>query len=397
MGLCLWAIYTFYYTERITADIYKYFDDSAILFNSLKSHPIDFFKMISGIHDGTPEIIKYYDQMNFWQNDKDSSSHIIIRLNTLIRFFSLGYFNVHTVFLCFLSLIGLTAIYKTFSPLLQDKKSELTFVVFLIPSVLFWGSGVLKEGIILFAMGLLIYNIYHLKNSKSILVSLASILILAACKAYVLFALLPGLLLISWLNQSNNNKTGLKYIIILTMCLAIGLNIDKITPFENPLETLSNKQKDFIELANGTTLDANFKKVATPNSAININRIEPTILSVLKNSPQAIINCFFRPFLWEIKSPLMLIAGLENILLLIALIFSLIFIKPIATIPLKEIIFCLSFVFILFTIIGISTPIIGAIARYKVPALPFLMIGFLFIIDKNKVCKRLPFYSKIVK
>ena len=42
-GLLLWAIYTFYYKDRATADIYKYFDDSKVLFDSLKINQIHYF------------------------------------------------------------------------------------------------------------------------------------------------------------------------------------------------------------------------------------------------------------------------------------------------------------------------------------------------------------------
>jgi uncharacterized protein with HEPN domain len=57
----------------------------------------------------------------------------------------------------------------------------------------------------------------------------------------------------------------------------------------------------------------------------------------------------------------------------------------------------MSFVIIQLLIIGETTPIIGAIARYKVPALPFLMISFLFMLDKNKLLKRIPIFEKLLR
>jgi len=130
-GFALWAIYTFYYTERVTADIYKYFDDSKVIFDCLKTNPADYFKMLFGIKNNTHAFDHYYSQMNFWAQKSGTSiyndSHTIIRFNALVRLFSFGYYNVHTVVICFLSLIGLTAIYKTFVIELQDKKQELLF------------------------------------------------------------------------------------------------------------------------------------------------------------------------------------------------------------------------------------------------------------------------------
>ncbi|MCC6836969.1 MAG: hypothetical protein IT234_00405, partial [Bacteroidia bacterium] len=173
-GFAVWAIYTFYYTDRATSDIYKYFDDSKVIFDALKSNPSHYLAMLTGIGNDGADFNQYYYQMNFWARAHDTNvlndSHTIIRFNALVRLFSMGYFNVHTVFMCFLSFIGLVAIYKTFSEFLIDKKKELFFVVFLLPSVLFWGSGVLKEGILFFALGVMIYNFNRLFELKAFII-----------------------------------------------------------------------------------------------------------------------------------------------------------------------------------------------------------------------------------
>ena len=44
----------------------------------------------------------------------------------------------------------------------------------------------------------------------------------------------------------------------------------------------------------------------------------------------------------------------------------------------------LLFIFLLFAIIGSTTPVIGAIVRYKIPALPFLWIIMLVMFDESK-------------
>ncbi len=399
-GLLLWAIYTFYYKDRATADIYKYFDDSKVLFDSLKINPIHYFKMLLGVGNNTPEFKNYYGEMNFWARKIDSSiyndSHTIIRFNAIVRLFSLGYYNVHTVFICFLSLIGLTGIYKIFIPFLQDKKRELLFVVFLLPSVLFWGSGVLKEGLIFFALGLLIYYTNKLFTIKSFMVSLLVGSLLAFSKFYVWLAVLPSLIFIVWVNKINNHNMFKKFVFVVALIFTLGLNIDRFTSVQNPLVTLSQKQIEFTQIANGNTFDINKKAIPVAGSVIAINKLEPTIFSFLINSPQALLNTVFRPFLWELKSPMMLMAGLENLLILAIIFLCLVFIKPLKQIQWKFVLFCLSFVLIQFLIIGETTPILGAIARYKVPALPFLLIAFILMLDKHKLLKRLPIFKKIL-
>ena len=132
-GFSLWAIYTFYYPNRATADIYKYFDDSEVIFNALKTKPLDYFKMLLGIGNDTPAFDEYYSKMHYWARKNSLGSyndgHTVIRFNAFIRLFSLGFYTVHTVFICFISFIGLTAIYKVFLPFLKNKKKGIPLKV----------------------------------------------------------------------------------------------------------------------------------------------------------------------------------------------------------------------------------------------------------------------------
>lgn len=399
-GLILWAIYTFYYTDRATADIYKYFDDSKIISDALKTNPSDYFKILLGIGNNNPEFDHYYSEMHYWARKVDSSiyndSHTIIRFNALVRLFSFGYYNVHTVFICFLSLIGLTAIYKTFVAQLKDKKKELIFSLFLLPSVLLWGSGVLKEGLIFFALGLLIYYSTKLFSLKAAFICIATALLLAFSKFYVWIAIIPGILLLIWVKKTNTKRVVLKYIVIIVTVSIAGLNIDKFTTIQNPLVTLSQKQIEFDQLAYGKLTDSNNNPIPPAKSLISINKLEPTICSFIKNSPQALMNTLLRPFVWELNSPLMLLSGVETLFLLLILLLCLSFIKPLKNIEWQYVLFCLSFVIIQFLIIGETTPVLGAIARYKTIALPFLLIAFLFMYDKEKLLKKMPFLKKIL-
>jgi hypothetical protein len=182
---------------------------------------------------------------------------------------------------------------------------------------------------------------------------------------------------------------------VIVFIAAIGLNIESFTTIQNPLVTLSQKQYEFNQLAYGKLTDANNKPIPVAGSVIHINKLEPTLLSFIKNAPAALKNTFLRPYITELKSPLMLLAGIETMLIIIIVFFSVFFSSSFAIIKWEYVIFCLSFVTLQFLIIGETTPILGAVARYKTIALPFLVIAFLFILDKGKISKKLPFYNKI--
>src|ERR1035437_7535639 len=174
-GFLLYFVYTYYYPDRSTADIFKYFDDSKVMFDAIFTNPSDYFRMLFGIGNNTPHFDQYYVKMYHWSREYDGNlyndSHAIIRFNALMRLFSFGFYPVHSIVMCFLSLTGLVAIFKTFVGSMgsfptksgltmtenegrfdfaqhdKEKSILLTFAVFLVPSVLFWGSGVLKEGV----------------------------------------------------------------------------------------------------------------------------------------------------------------------------------------------------------------------------------------------------------
>src|SRR5205085_1236733 len=104
-GCSLGFIYTYYYKDRTTADTFKFFDDSKVMFDQLLEHPKDFFKMFTGIQGDSPTLVRYYNNMNAW-NNKDvlfNDNKTIIRLNVIFHLFSLGHYYVHVVFINFIS------------------------------------------------------------------------------------------------------------------------------------------------------------------------------------------------------------------------------------------------------------------------------------------------------
>ncbi|MEI6764794.1 MAG: hypothetical protein WCM76_04075 [Bacteroidota bacterium] len=393
-GVVLYIIYSHYYTDRNTADIFKYFDDSKVMYDTLFTKPRDFFQMITGIGNDTPYFNQYYHQMNNWfrvfESNIYNDSHTIIRVNALMRVFSLGYYNVHTVFMCFLSLTGLVALYKFFVPFMRDRRRELFFAVFLLPSVLFWGSGVLKEGILIFGMGMLIYYTDCLvrgkERIKSFLWLFASTILLLYVKFYVVATLFPLLIAHVWCVKTSYRHALLKYGGVLLIAAVAGLNLHYLLPQFDFVTIAVQKQHDFINLANEVK----------SGSIIGMAPLEYSWISLLKNTPQAFFNVLFRPFIFESGSPLFLLAGAENIMIIFIAVVCLIYAN---FRPVNKGILSFALIFALFTLAltGLITPVIGAIVRYKVPALPFLIIALFLIFDKERFLRRFPFFERFLR
>ena len=258
-GTFLYWIYTSYYPNRETADIFKYFDDSYYMTQALWEQPSDFFKMLFGVNNNSPYFSEtYYEKMNHWFRVYESSmyndSHAIIRFNAVVRLFSFGNYHVHTVFMCFVSLLGLTALFKAVS--LKVRNPKLLFaVIFLLPSTLLWGSGVLKEGLMFFGLGFLIYSLVKINSKEErklvywLLFIFGLMVLLFQVKFYVLAAFATGILAYSFIEQTSQRFLSIKYGLAFILVLVLGLNFHYFSPEFNVLDLIVTKQKDFIGLA----------------------------------------------------------------------------------------------------------------------------------------------------
>ncbi|MBL4656773.1 MAG: hypothetical protein JKX73_02150 [Flavobacteriales bacterium] len=389
-GIALALIYTFYYTDRSLADIYKYFDDGQIIANLFLTDPLTYFQIVSGIHTDTPEVQAILNSMRHWYKVYESplynDNRTIIRFNAIAHLISFGSIGVHTVIMAFLSYTGLLALYKFSKTYVKGKDHELILVIFLLPSVIFWGSGVLKEGILLFAMGSVLYLWDKLLkdsfNWKRLILFFFAVWLLALSKMYVFLALAGPMIAFSWIALTGEKKVVLKYGIVASVCIIIVLILNGVLPDRGVFGMIAEKQKDFINLA------IEFEV----NSYYEIPVLEPNIWSFLKAAPIAFFNVLARPHLLEAGNAMMLAAALENLLILSLMLLFIIFSKK----NLEKwnfLFFCIGFVVILFTLIGMITPILGAVVRYKIPGLPLILIACLYMFDKEKFIAKFPVFK----
>lgn len=433
-GTALWYIYTYYYTDRNNADIWKYFDDSAILYSALNNSVPDYLRMLTGFGDGDPRISEtYYQHMDFWYQQFDSpffnDGRTLIRFNALLRLFSFGNFHVHTVLFNFVSLIGLCWIWRIIYHALGKKSWLAAGLVFGLPSVLFWGSGVLKEGLLWFAIGGLLWMIMLSKRHISIriLLSISFAILIALTRLYVLAALIPAL--VGWILVKRQFVRP--WLAILTVIGSIGLLallMHNLTTRADPFKMMALKRNDFINLARGGTYLHDYARVAhlTPehhtdlirltdstaqirkgsnfrywlantdfmdtiwvknyndttvwhilsdmpaaNTLMKVHYLKPTLSSFLTYAPTALIDCTFRPWPWEGFHLPLLPSALETLLLFILIL--LLFFRYQSSPDTPFTVFALLFVFFIFIVTGFTTPVLGAMVRYKAIGLVFLL------------------------
>ncbi|HBS88252.1 MAG: hypothetical protein A2W91_04400 [Bacteroidetes bacterium GWF2_38_335] len=396
-GTMMMLIYTHYYKTRENADIFKYFDDGKIIYKSLSDNPSDYFSIITGIGSDSEHLEKYYSECSFWHKSFNyelfNDNRTVIRFNAIVMLFSFGYFSVHTVFMAFLSFLGLFAVFKILLPFMKNKKWLLIAGLFFIPSVLLHSSSVLKEGLLMFNLGFLFYFVYKLSTENKrialnmILISIL-FLFMIIVKLYVLIAVIPGLIILFVFNRFGTKFHFIKFAAIHLLIILLALNSKYIIPpYDFPL-IMAQKQKDFITYTN--SLDQVGSKIYLPP-------IEPTATSIVANCPNALYNAAFRPHLFEADTFMMLLSALENTVFLLFFILCIVFgsFKKIRSFPLLY--FAISFTLILFCISGLTTPVLGALVRYKSPALPFLFMGLSLILDYDKLIGKLSYIFPFLK
>jgi hypothetical protein len=395
---CLFLVYTRYYTDRSTADIFKYFDDSTWLFkNVFSKSPVNYFKIILGIHTDQPYIHYELKQTQYWFKPHETNvfndNRTVIRFNLIIYLISLGYYHIHTLILCFLSFVGLTGIYKTFHKLFPQKTLILILCIYFLPSVLFWGSGILKESILLFSVGIFIYKlseivIHQNKSILNYLIITVAFLLLTITKPYVILTLTPSIIALLTYHYFKNIRILTYYIFVHFFCIVIALMINHYNSNLDVLGNIVYKQHDFLNVARDTHA----------NSTIYVEKLSNNIYSFIHFSPLAFVNGFFRPTILELNSISYLPAILESTILIFG--FCLFLFKKKIPLDINQrliIYFSLFFSMFLALLIGLATPVLGAIVRYRVPYLPFLYSAIFLTIPipefsiikkiENKLCK----------
>jgi hypothetical protein len=384
-GYILYIIYSQYYTERYTADIFKYYDDSLVLYNTFFSNPLDFFKIIIGIDcDSEDYLINYFSEMNHWDTSYKNSlmdeSRLLIRLNAILNIIGFKSYSFNLISFVFIGFLGkflitknLVKFYKSINPII------LFWGLILFPSLMLWSSGILKEPLIIFSIGLILqsFGVYNSKKMSSLILVFFGLLIIFKLKFYVFICFLPAL--ISFLICQNWKIKPLKVITITSISLNILLVIlSTLKNSYNPLEILSNKQNDFIKLAEIFNAGSSFKMVP----------MDPNFNSFLSSIPLGVINGFFRPFPSDINKIIHALPLIENIflyVLFIYLLYKLFSLKiKLETVYLNTLLNSVFFISLLFVVTGISTPVIGALVRYKLPGIIFMIISICIMHGQTK-------------
>lgn len=377
----LHIIYTNYYPDRATADIFKYFDDAVVLFGSIHESVGDFFKILFGLNCDTPEMFHYFQDTNHWTRMYEYApfldNRLIIRTNMLIMFLSFGNIGVHYIIADGISLFGFLLIYKTFESF-YGKNLLVLLVITLMPSSLLWTGGILKECLATFALGCATYGSFNCIrncNAKNIAYCIIGLMLLIVLKFFILVALIPAIAAWFATEKIQPKQKWLPYVIVcFGGIIAIGI-LDFGTHTLPFFESFAGKRTDAINTA----------ILYNAQSVVPLEKIESTAWNFIKETPSAFWNALALPYIWNIHGIVQIAPALESLLFFVLLALIIVFPKRPDENQKNFIWFCVCFSLILLWEIGISTPVIGGIVRYKIPIFPFLYTTLVLLVDWEKI------------
>jgi hypothetical protein len=198
-----------------------------------------------------------------------------------------------------------------------------------------------------------------------------AVLLLITIKAYVFFLLLPV-----WTVWFISSGSSIKFssLRVIAVFLAWYAFLAWITPMATGVslpQLLADKQTEFYSVAMSEGA----------SSLVEIGRLDGTWLSLFKNAPSALFRSLFFPLPSQAGNMLMWFVVFENVLVVLFVLWMcIVALRRKVERPTPLLWSGLCFAIALFIFVGLVTPIIGALVRYKVPAIPFFLLFFCSIV-----------------
>jgi hypothetical protein len=297
---------------------------------------------------------------SYWN---DLKGNVFIKVMSVFDIFSFGYYYVNVILFSLLSLFGPVAIYRVMADAFPSKKLPVLLATFLVPSVLYWTSGIHKDGLIFVGISLVVYHVYFgLKENRFGVKRIAGILLglflLLLLRNYILVIIIPAVF--AWLLASRWPQKGLvTFASLYVLFIVLFFSIRYISPQLDFPQAVVTKQKEFLKLEG--------------NASVPIKELEPTVGSFMKSIPQAFTISTIRPYPSDVRHILSLAAAAEIMLLLI--LFATFLVFRYKTVQSNNFTwFCIFFSVSMLLAIGFSVNNLGAIVRYRSIIIPLLVV-----------------------
>lgn len=383
-------VFSFYYKG---GDTFAYLGNILQLRDTLLVNPVGWYNVVFRTESWEAFRVMSGYFINNGTYMLDSSTKIVILSGFLISFFCMTSFM--TICLCFslFCLFGCWKMYLTFVDMYPKLHREMSIACLFIPSVCFWGAGLLKDSLCIGFLGLLVFSTYQFFFKRkniiiNILILILSIYALSQVKVYIILAFTPALAV--WVFARFRYTITSPFIKAISTPLfiffgllggvlvlsLIGKYAEKYA-FDQMMRTAQDTQNWLV-----------YSSKENAGSFYTLGDIQYTPIGLLKVFPAAVNVAMFRPYIWEAKKIMLVFASIEGMITFgftIVLLFRagfVGFLKLILSNP--EVQFCLVFSIIFAFAVGFTSFNFGALSRYKIPFMPFYYIALFILASEQK-------------
>lgn len=391
-AISLGLIYQFYYGG---GDTFNYFNHVKVVYQAFIDSPSAGLKLIMSNGEFDSQTSRYVSQL-YWY--KASTEFFVVKVASVCALLGFGTYSVVALLFAIISFSGMWSMYITFLRIFPLAYKKLAIAVFFLPSVFFWGSGLMKDSLCIGALGWTFYSFYHLLIAKKNIITASTlgalgIYVLISIKVYILLSFLPAALF--WVFNENNQriKSAATRMILKPFFIILGVAAGYLGATNL---TEGDERYDVDKIGERTKINQEYLYGLTKDqgSSYNIGTFDGSLGAMVTVAPQAIIVSLFRPFLFEARNPVMLLSALEATLFLyltITLFFRTGIIKSFKLIAAEPIIsFCFIFSLIFAVGVGTNSGNFGTLVRYKIPLMPFFLSALYIMQYKAKANKSKP-------
>lgn len=384
VGLGMVGLYTYYYTDRQKADVHRYYADAVQMADLHEASPKQFWLNWAGISNDFEYEGRYFDRMLNWVhpygNRMYNDNRSIIRTHALLALSGSKSLWEHSLMFSAFAWLGAYLISYSLARLWSLPATGLMLLLNAIPSVLLFSSAPLKESLVLLQMGILFWAWFVLRpNYLGQIMAVVTLFLLYYTKSYM--AILMGafglMYALSRFIQSKESPSVLRRF-SLEFWLPIGtiflyVAVSSLLSWNPVLEMLSFKLQNFLNLA----------EAEQAGSRIHLPAFNPTWISFLNTLKWGLINSLLRPLPGDFNGLFVWIMLPESAaVVLLILGFTRSYFQG------RQSWFWASLWFTvgLLCLIGVTTPVLGSLFRYRmplwIPVLPYVWIGGQTVLQK---------------
>jgi len=390
-AIALGFVYQFYYGG---GDTFSYHTHGSVpIWNAFMDHPTTGLRMIFGANDYSGGVWDYASKIWYYRDD---ASFFIVRLASFFDIFTLGTYSSTALLFAVLSFSGVWALFKVFYEKYPEYVKYLAISILFIPTVFFWGSGILKDSVTLGMLGWIVFSFHKIllsdKNKfRYVFIIIPAVVAIFIIKKYVLLSLFPAIILWVYANYIAKVKSAVIKLAIAPVFIMVALGLGYYAVLKVGEDDPRYNLEKLAKTARTTAYDIRYGWGKDAGSGYSLGELDGTFGSMVGLMPQAVNVSLFRPYLWEANNPFMFLSAFESLAFLILTVWIVVnFIRKGSWRVLfnPDVVFTLIFSISFAFAVGVSTYNFGTLSRYKIPMMPFYAVSLVILYHQSKRDKK---------